>query len=165
MSVVNSNNRHPDDLIRFAHPTGVKQARELLDVSQLIHDHPELLEQVAVLVYSRLETNHGAASVHEALERVRWNSHVKMSNVLAPMLARMLVYMHPDLVGQVEVHSIPLDEALGMRIADKKLPNDYARQLQWADGTPLSEPHPASWRKAVQAVRPVQGELFPEVAA
>jgi hypothetical protein len=162
-----NSNRQPDDLIRFAQPIGIQQERLLLDFSQLTHDHPALFEQVADLVYSRLETTQHAASVHEAVERVRWDTHIEIDDNLVPLMCRALLYVHPDLVGQVEVRVTPtrLDEALGMRIADKKLPNDYARQLQWADGTPLSEPHPALGQEPVQAVRPAQGELFPEVAA
>ena len=50
-------NRTTDDLIRFATPQTPKQSRLLFDFGQLTHGHPELFEQLAELVYSRLETN------------------------------------------------------------------------------------------------------------
>ena len=59
--------RTTDDIICMARPTTAKHARLLLDFSQLTHDHPELFEQLAGLVYSRLETNNRAASVREAV--------------------------------------------------------------------------------------------------
>jgi hypothetical protein len=152
--------RTVDDLIRTAHPSTAKQARLLLDFSQLTHDHPELFEQLAHLVYSRLETNNRAASVKEAFEQVRWDIHIHMSNDLVPLMGRALLYLHPDLTGVVQLNSVPLDAALGMRVAEKKLPGDYARQLQWADCSPLSEPPPALRVKPVQSVRPAQSELF-----
>jgi hypothetical protein len=151
-----------DDLIRMAHRTTAQQGRMLLDFSQLVHDHPALLEQLAERLYSRLETNNRAASVKEVFERLRWDIHVSMRNGLSPLMARALLYLHPDLNGMVQLVPLPLDEALGMRVSLRKLPGDYAKRLQWADGSPLSEPQPTFGVKPVQSVRP-QGELF-EVA-
>jgi hypothetical protein len=84
-----------------------------------------------------------------------------MSNDLAPLMGRALLYLYPDLTGKVQLNSRPLDEALGMRVSDKKLPGDYARRLEWCDGTPLTQPPP--FVRSVRPVRPIQGELF-EVA-
>ena len=82
-----------------------------------------------------------------------------MSNDLVPLMGRALLYVHPDLTGMVQLNSLPLDEALGMRVSQKKLPGDYARRLEWCDGRPLTEAPPAL-KKPVQSVRPAQGELF-----
>jgi len=155
--------RTPDDIIRMAQPTTAKQERMLRDFSQLMHDHPGLFEQLAELVYSRLETGNCAASVHECFERLRWDIHLHMMNGLASLLARALVYVHPDLNGTVKLISRPWDEAFGMRVSLKKLPDDYARRLEWCDGRPLTEAHTSTLKKIVQSVRPAQGELF-EVA-
>lgn len=155
--------RTVDDLIRMAQPGTAKQARLLLDFSQLTHDHPELFVQLAALVYSRLETNSRAASAREAFERLRWDSHIQMSNDLVTLMGRALLYVHPDLTGMVQLNSRPLDEALGMRVSPKKLPGDYARRLEWCDGRPLTEAPTPPKKKTAQSVRPNQGELF-EVA-
>lgn len=155
--------RTVDDLIRMAQPGTAKQTRLLLDFSQLTHDHPELFEQLAELVCSRLETNNRAASVREAFERLRWDIRIQMSNDLVPLMGRALLYVHPDLTGMVQLNSLPLDEALGMRVSERKLPGDYARRLEWCDGRPLTEQPRHSLKKTVQSVRPTQSELF-EVA-
>jgi hypothetical protein len=151
--------RTTDDIILMAKPTTAKQARLVLDFSQLTHDHPELFEQLAGLVYSRLEKNSRAASVREAFERLRYDIHIRMSNDLVPLIGRALLYVHPDLIGTVKLNPRPLDEALGMRVSQKKLPGDYARRLLWCDGRPLTEAPPAM-KKPVQSVRPAQGALF-----
>ena len=157
-----TNYRSVDDLIRIAKPSTKEETRLLLGLSQLTHDNPELFAQLAGLVYSRLSDNR-AASVHEAFERLRWNMHVGMSNDLAPLLSRAVLYVHPDLNGRVKLMPITIDAALGMRVAEKKLPGDYARRLEWADGRPLTEAPTHLLKKSVQSVRPAQGELF-EVA-
>ncbi len=59
---------------------------------------------------------------------------------------------------------LPLDEALGMRVSQKKLPGDYAKRLEWCDGRPLTEAPARSMKKTVQSARPAQAELFGEVA-
>lgn len=154
--------RTTEDLIRNAQPTTKQQERLLIDFSQLIHEHPEVIPTLAELVYSRLGSNR-AASVHECFERARWDMRWHMPNSLAPLLARAVLYIHPDLSGMVRVVPVPLDEALGMRVSEKKLPGDYARRLEWCDGRPLCEAPAPIQKKTVQPVRPAQGELF-EVA-
>ena len=101
--------------------------------------------------------------MREAFERLRWDSHIQMSNDLVPLMGRALLYTHPDLTGMVQLNSLPLDEALGMRVSEKKLPGDYARRLEWCDGRALTEQPTRSLKKTVQSVRPEQGDLF-EVA-
>lgn len=156
--------RSIDDLITLATPQTPKQERLLLGFSQLTHDNPGLFERVAELVFSRLATNNRAASVREAWERARWDSHTSMSNDLVPLMGRALLYVHPDLNGMVKLNTRPLDEVLGMRVSQKKLPGDYARRLEWCDGRPLTEAPAISPKKTVQSVRPAQAELFGEVA-
>ena len=78
-------------------------------------------------------------------------------------MGRALLYAHPDLNGMVQLNSVPLDEALGMRVSEKKLPGDYARRLEWRDGRPLTEAPTQGMKKTVQSVRPAQAGLF-EVA-
>lgn len=148
------------DIIRMAQPTTAKQERSLLDFSQLTHDHPEVLPMLAALVRSRLEMGNRAASVREPFERLRWDIHLHMSNDLVPLMARALLYLHPELNGMVQLKPVPLDQALGMRVSDRKLPGDYARRLEWYDGRPLTEP--PMLKKPPQSV-PAQGALF-EVA-
>ena len=152
--------RSPDDIIRMAQPVTTEQERLLLDFSQLTHYHPEVFPELAALVRSRLERGNRAASVREAFERVRWDMHLPMPNNLLPLMGRALLYLHFDLNGMVRLIALPLDETLGMRVSDKKLPGDYARRLEWCDGRPLIEAPAPALRKPVQSVRPAQGGLF-----
>ncbi|MGA3132460.1 MAG: hypothetical protein ABSD59_16775 [Terracidiphilus sp.] len=105
--------RTPDDIIRMAQPATKKQERLLLDLSQLIHGHPQFLPQLTELVRSRLETGNRAASVREAFERVRWDQHVSMRNALVPLVGRMLLYVNCDLNGMVQLIPRPIDETFG----------------------------------------------------
>ena len=68
--------------------------------------------------------------MREAFERLRWDIHIHMSNDLVTLMGRALRYVHPELNGMVKGNPRPLDEALGMRVSDKKLPGDYARRLE-----------------------------------
>jgi hypothetical protein len=152
--------RTPDDIIRMAQPASTKQERLLLDFSQLTHDHPEVLPQLAGLVRSHLERGNRAASVREAFERVRCDMHLHMANAILPLMTRVLLYVHLDLNGIVRLIPRPLDETLGMRVSDKKLPGDFAWRLEWCDGRPLTEAPTPPLKKPVQSVRAAQGELF-----
>jgi len=150
--------RNPDDIICTARPATEKQQRVILDFSNLTDLHPEVVPRLAELVSSRLGDNR-AASVHECFERLRWDMHLPMPNSLAPLLARAVLYSHPELNGMVQLVSVPLDGALGMRVSERKLPGDYARRLEWYDGRPLEAAMP-TLKKNVKSVRPTQGELF-----
>jgi len=115
--------------------------------------HPKLLDQLVAVVDLRLDTNDGAASFQEAAEHVRWEERVHIPNVLIPMYARYAVFSYPRLNGMIQFVKSPItDGALGTRIAECKLPGEYARRLQWADDLDLQEFEP-----------PAQGELFEEV--
>lgn len=75
------------------------------------------------------------------------------------------MYLHPELNGLVQFLTSKADEVFGTQPAPAKLPGDYARRLQWADGRPLTEPPMVrSNRKPVLSERPRQQELFLEVA-
>lgn len=158
---LNPSKRSVDDLIRMAQPVTPKHERRLLDFSQLTHDHPEVLPQLAGLVRSHLEMGNRVASVREAFERVRRDMHLHMANAILPLMTRALLYIHLDLNGMVRLIPLPLDETFGMCVSDKKLPGDYARRLQWCDGRPLTDAPTPTLRKPAQAV-PTQGELFRE---
>jgi hypothetical protein len=155
--------RSVDDLLCLAQPTTAKQARLLLDLSQLIHDHPEFFSELTELMRSQRSNGNRAASVRRSFEELRWERHWSMRNALVPLISRVLLYLNCDLNGMVELISRPLDDMLGMRVSDRKLSGDYARRLEWCDGRPLTEAPTPTLKKAVEAVRPSQGELF-EVA-
>lgn len=150
------------DIIRMAQPTTTKLKRILREFSQLVHDEPEVLPQLAGRLHSRLDMGNRCASTREAFEGVRLDMHVHMANDLLPLMARILLCFDPDLNGKVRLKPLLLDEVLGMRVSDRKLPGDYARRLEWCDGRPLTEQPPLR-KKQPQSVTPIQGNLF-EVA-
>jgi len=156
--------RTPDDIIHIALPTTLKDERLLLDLSHLIHNHPEFFPDLTKLLRSQLGSGNRAASVRRHFEELRWERHWSMRNALVPLIGRTLLYVNCDLNGKVELISRPLDDILGTRVSDKKLPGDYARRLEWCDGRPLTEAPIPTMKKTVQSVRPAQGELF-EVAS
>lgn len=155
------NTRIPDDIIRMAQPATLKDERLLLDLSHLIHNHPEFFPDMTELLRSQLGSGNRAASVRRHFEELRWERHWSMRNALVPLIGRTLLYVNCDLNGMLQLIPRPIDETLGMRISEKKLPGDYARRLEWCDGRPLAQA--ATVRKPVQSIRPAQGGLF-EVA-
>ena len=157
----NDSTRSVDGLIRIAQPTTAEQERLLLDFSHLIQNHPEFFPDLTELLRSQLGSGSRAASVRRHFEELRWERHWSMRNALVPLIGRTLLYVNCDLNGKVELISRPLDDMLGMRVSDRKMPGDYARRLEWWDGRQLTEA--PALKKTVQSVRPNQSELF-EVA-
>lgn len=74
-----------DLFLKQAQPGNPHQERLLRNFSQLVHDQPELLAQLAELVQFRLAKGNRAASVREAWERLRWDRRLKMPNTLASL--------------------------------------------------------------------------------
>ena len=156
-------------LVRLAQPQAPEE-RLLRQFSELLNNHPDMVSRVIALIEQRLSENR-AASVHEATERARWDYRVQVNDDLVPLLARGILYVRPQLNGLIETRPSRFDAVFGIRRAEKKLRDEHARRLEWADGSPLTEPHPAlrggaqsAGRKPVQSVpvRPLQSELFSE---
>ncbi len=164
-----------DLLIRHAKPTTPQEERTLREFSTHHHDNPELApfllrharKQIRKFGWVCFDAAWAAALMELP---VRSGSEFKLCARLKAWYVRGLICCNPTrLNGCLEVRSAAPDSVFGIAVASVKLPDDYARRLQWADGSPLSEPHPALGcaRKPVQSVRPApaQSELFSEEAA
>ncbi|HEY6444960.1 MAG TPA: hypothetical protein VIY53_00755, partial [Acidobacteriaceae bacterium] len=81
----------------------------------------------------------------------------KLSAQLKAWYVRGILYCKPDLNGRLEVRTRAASNSVfGMAVAEEKLPGDYAQRLEWADGSPLTEPHPALRGTPVPPRKPVQ---------
>ncbi len=101
--------RTPDDIIRMALPTTLKDKRLVLDLSQLIHNHPEFFPDLTELLRSQLGGGNRAASVRRHFEDLRWERHWSMRNALVPLIGRTLLYVNCDMNGMVQLNPVPLD--------------------------------------------------------
>jgi hypothetical protein len=179
MSVVNQHNsenlchaqtgrtRNIDQLISNARPGTKKLERVLLEFADHYHNNPVLLPYLVRQLRQQVRKQGWACfdlAWASALVKLRTpgGAEYKLRHALKSWYGRGILYCHPKLNGWLEVCKAAPNDAFGMAVAKTKLPGDYARRLEWADGTPLTEPQPAFGRKP-QSVRP-QGELF-EVAA
>jgi hypothetical protein len=67
-----------------------------------------------------------------------------MNDHAAPFYARAITILHPEFNGRCEFRTSKADAIFGTRIepAPDKRPKNYARRLQWADGTAIE----SGWR-------------------
>jgi hypothetical protein len=132
----------------------------MLDLSHLIHTHPEFFPDLTELMRSQLGSGNRAASVRRHFEELRWERHWSMRNALVPLIGRTLLYVNCDMNGMVQLNPVPLDAALGMRVSDKKLPGDYARRLEWCDGRPLTETPTPTLKKPYSQFGPLRANFL-----
>jgi hypothetical protein len=163
--------RSINNLILLASTQTPKEARVLREFSEHFHTNPKLpsfllshaREQVRRFGWVCFDAAWAAALMEL---RTTGGPEFKLPAKLKAWYARGILFCHHELLnGRLEVHHAAPNSVFGMAVANKKLPGDYAWRLQWADGSPLSEPHPAvrSAHKPEQSVWPVQLGLF-EVA-
>ena len=62
-----------------------------------------------------------------------------MNDHALPFYARAITILHPEFNGRAEFRKAEADEIFGTQVEPipKKRPKNYARRLQWADGTSL----------------------------
>lgn len=161
-----------NQLLQFATPQTPKQERVLREFSQHLHGNPALAPFLVRHLRKQVR-KFGWACFDAAWCTALVELHTpggpefKLCAKLKAWYVRGLIYCHSELLnGDLELRVAAPDAVFGMRVSDKKLPDEYGCRLEWADGTALSEPHPAvrAVRKPVQSVRPTQGKLF-EVTA
>jgi hypothetical protein len=73
-----------------------------------------------------------------------------MNDHAAPFYARAITVLHPEFNGRAEFRTSKADAIFGLRIepVPEKRPKNYARRLQWADGTAIEN----GWRPSTPHV-------------
>jgi hypothetical protein len=125
--------------------------RELRAFHQFHKAHPEVLDFLVREIGLRLE-RFDAFSYHSLWQYARWKLELEkgpadtflMNDHAAPFYARAITVLHPEFNGRAEFRKSKADEIFGLRIepVPDKRPKNYARRLQWADGTAIEQ----GWR-------------------
>ncbi len=120
---------------------------DLLEFHQFHAKHPEVLDFILEAIEARIKRGFTAYSCGNLWEYARWKLDIekgpqdtfKLNDKLEPYYARAIVILHPEYNGMQEFRKAKADEVFGTQIepAPKKRPKNYARKLQWADGTAL----------------------------
>ncbi len=117
--------------------------------------HPEVFDFLVSEIRLRLKS-FKAYSAHSLWQYGRWKLELdrgpsdtfKMNDHLGPFYARAIVLLHPEeFNSRCEFRPSVADEIFGTRIAVKKEAGNYARKLEWADGTELE-----CWRPKIPHV-------------
>ncbi len=84
-----------------------------------------------------------------------------MNDHAAPYYARAITILHPEFNGRAEIRKSRADRIFGLRLEPipKNRPKNYARRLQWADGTPIEN----GWRPTKPHVINHAANLKPDI--
>lgn len=145
-----------------------KDHRELQAFHEFHKRHPEVLDFLVQEIRLRLE-RFDAFSYHSLWQYARWKLEMEkgpgdtfmMNDHAAPFYARAITVLHPEFNGRAEFRKSKADEILGLRIepVPDKRPKNYARRLQWADGTAIEN----GWRPAIPHAVNHSGNRKPDI--
>ena len=129
---------------------------ELREFHALHRAHPELLDFLVVEIRLRIARGLPAFSYHSLWHYARWKLELEkgpcdtfmMDDHAASFYARAITILHPEFNGRAEYRPAAADDIFGLQIAEEKQPEDYARRLEWADGTALED----GWRPTIPHV-------------
>ena len=131
--------------------------------------HPEVLDFLVQEI--RLRINHGfeAFSYHSLWQYARWKLEMQagpgdtfmMNDHAAPFYARSITILHPEFNGRCEFRKSKADKIFGTQLepVPEKRPKNYARRLQWADGTAIEN----GWRPSLPGVINHAANLKPDI--
>lgn len=129
-----------------------KNHRELRAFHQFHKAHPEVLDFLVQEIQLRIDHGFSAFSYHSLWQYARWKLEMQagpgdtflMNDHAAPFYARAITILHPEFNGRAEFRTSKADLIFGTQIepVPDKRPKNYARRLQWADGTPIEN----GWR-------------------
>jgi hypothetical protein len=128
-----------------------QSCRELRNFHDAHKKHPELLDFLVREIQLRIDAGYAAFSYHSLWQYARWKLEMEkgpgtflMNDHDAPYYGRAITILHPEFNGRAEFREAKADEIFGLRIepVPDKRPKNYARRLQWADGTALEH----GWR-------------------
>jgi hypothetical protein len=133
------------------------KGRKLLAFVRHVKQHPEVLDFMAATALSRNLASFSLVSLWEycrwMLQTRRGDHRIFMPNNLGVFYSRAIVMLHCEFNGRVEVNGGgDVNRLLGLKVADKKLPGDYAKRLLFADGATL-ESRPLSVRHSPQKTK------------
>jgi hypothetical protein len=126
--------------------------RELRAFHDFHQRHPEVLDFLVAEIQLRIDHGFEAFSYHDLSGYARWKLEMQagpgdtflINDHVATFYARAITILHPVFNGRAEFRKSRADEIFGTRIepVPDKRPKNYARRLQWADGTAIED----GWR-------------------
>jgi len=129
-----------------------KPHRELCAFREFHKAHPEVLDFLVQEIQLRTDHGFAAFSYHSLWEYCRWKLELEkgpgdtfqMNDHATPFYARAITILHPEFNGRAEFRQSRADSIFGTRIepVPERRPKNYARRLQWADGTAIEN----GWR-------------------
>jgi hypothetical protein len=109
-------------------------------------ENPYVLDWLVKEIQLRLDSGFDAFSFGGLFDYGRWKLAVPnrqdtyfLNDRYTALFGRMITILHPEFNGKAEFRESMADGLFGTRIAPiaAKLPEDYARRLEWANGTAL----------------------------
>jgi hypothetical protein len=129
-----------------------KDHKELRIFHALHKAHPELLDFLVLEIQARIAHGLRAFSHRSLWEYSRWKIEMetkpgelyRMNDHTGILYGRAITILHPEFNGLSEFRTAKADEIFATRIepSPENRPKNYARHLQWADGTALEN----GWR-------------------
>lgn len=126
--------------------------RELRAFHAFHRQHPEVLDFLVSEIQLRIEHGFPAFSYHSLWQYARWKLEMEkgpgdtflMNDHHTSFYSRAITILHPEFNRRVEFRPAEADGIFGTQIEPepKKRPKNYARGLQWADGTDIE----CGWR-------------------
>jgi len=132
-----------------------KNHRELRAFHEFHKNHPEVLDFLVQEIQLRIDKGFDAFSIHSLWHYCRWKLELetgpgdtyKMNDHAASFYGRAIVILFPQFNGKAEFRKSIADECFGTRLepVPDKRPKNYARRLEWADGTVIEH----GWRPSI----------------
>jgi hypothetical protein len=129
-----------------------KNHKELQAFHEFHKAHPQVLDFLVEEIQLRLNRGFNAFSYRSLWEYCRWKLEMEtgpgdtfmMNDHLTAFYSRSIVILHPGFNGRAELRKSKADQILGTEIepVPDKRPKNYARRLQWQDGTAIEN----GWR-------------------
>jgi len=146
-----------------------KRDRELRAFHKFHRLHPEVLDFLVYEIQLRIDHGFEAFSYHSLWQYARWKLEMEktpgdtfmMNDHAAPFYAVAITILHPEFNGRAEFRKSKANTIFGTQLEPipKKRPKNYARKLQWADGTAIEN----GWRPAIPHVVQHEAILKPDI--
>ncbi len=155
-----------------------EDCRKLKQLCDFHKRYPEVLDFLVQEIRLRLNSGYTAFSYKSLWQYARWQLEMEkgpgntflMDDNLNSFYGRAVTILHPEFNGRAEFRKSKADAAFRTQIevVPYKRPKNYARRLQWADGTSLEhgwrpstphEPKPVSSRPSIHLCAKCHGEI------
>ncbi len=153
-----------DELVKRSKPH--PELQKFYDFHQ---KRPQLLDFLVEEIRLRISKGFKAFSYHSLCQYARWKIEMqegpsytfKLNDHRGSWYARAITILHPEFNGCAKFRKSFADSSFGTRLEPvrKKRPKNYARRLQWADGTPIQD----GWRPSVPHVISYKASLRADV--